>query len=108
MASDLIEEEEFDTGPEALQVEQNFGECGVTHTSAGRPYLYFASAGGFPSLQHVSFGIQLNPETTTAEAQELADLFNQRSLGLWALFWDRPLDSPALYEFGENGLAKLP
>jgi hypothetical protein len=107
MATDLIEEEEFDTGREALQVEQNFGEFGVTHTAAGRPYLYFNGFYGFPSLQHVTYGIHLKPETTTAEAQELANLFNQRALGLWAQFWDRPLESPALYDFGENGLAIL-
>ena len=102
MASDPI-----DTGPKVLQVERNFVECGVAHTAAGRPYLHFASAGGFPSLRHVRFGIQLKPETTTAEAQQLADLVNQRSMALWALFWDRPLEGPALYEFDENGLAKL-
>jgi hypothetical protein len=106
MASDLIEEEEFDTGPELLQVEQGMFECCVAPTPAGHPCLYFTGY-GFPSLQDVDFGIQLKPGVTTAEAQVLADLINQRSVALWAQFWDRPKDGPALYEFGENGLAKL-
>jgi hypothetical protein len=108
MASDLIEEDDVDTGAEVLQIEQTTGmlACYVQHTTAGRPFLSFGCL-GFPSLADVDFGIELNPDATTAEAQELADLINQRALGLWAMFWDRPLEGRPLYELGENGLAKL-
>jgi hypothetical protein len=105
--TDVANENEYDTGPELLQVEESPGvfECQLPDQPDGKRYLSFGGT-WLPSLPHVIFGLCLKPETTQEETQAVADLINQHCDAMYGMFFNRSL-TDEYPELNEHGLAKL-
>jgi hypothetical protein len=105
--TDVGDEIEYDTGPELLQTEESTGFflCQVKGQPDGKQSLFFGGT-SLPSLPHVVFGLCLKQETTQEEAQELADLMNNRCDGMYGMFFNRSL-TDEYPELNDHGLAKL-